>query len=147
MMNETKIPFKPLFFCLLFLTISGLLVYTAWKMGQEPPERSEPNTRDMAEAVEHPESTEDEQTEPAGAVSSPVSAYPVTERGETEQTEGYLLYREDGALLVLDEKQDVSFPAGLDYELLPEALQQEIDQGKYFDTEEALLEFLENYSS
>lgn len=33
------------------------------------------------------------------------------------------------------------------YRLLPESVQAQIDRGKYFESEEELFEFLENYSS
>jgi hypothetical protein len=141
MMDTKKIPLKQIAFAFLILTIGGIVVYTSWKMGQEPEEDGSPSAYSMTET------TPEQDAEPAAEKPArPVSAYPKGQADE-ENASCYRLYVENGTLLVYDPKQDRSFPAGLDYELLPESLQQEMEQGKYFDTQEELLEFLENYSS
>jgi hypothetical protein len=147
MMKEKKIPYKQLCFAVFLLTAAGFFVYTAWRAAEVPQEHDEPDTRYVSEAAEQMPAEDEPAAEAAETSASPVSAHPSDTRQESTQAAGYVLYCENGALLVYDTAGDVSFPAGLDYELLPNALQQEIDAGKYFETEEALLEFLENYSS
>ncbi|MEI3525942.1 MAG: hypothetical protein V8Q27_07360 [Eubacteriales bacterium] len=57
-----------------------------------------------------------------------------------KERDGYLaIYREDGTTLY--ETTDIPLS------LLPEALQQEIRAGKSVESEQALYDFLENYSS
>jgi hypothetical protein len=130
MMTEKKpknLSVKQLILCLLVLTGGCLLVYTCWKMrevpesGNAPGDYSRMNTASMQE--------EGEQT------------------ASEDASECFRLYVEKGELLVYDESRGESFSTGLYFELLPETIQLEITEGKFFDSEEALLEFLENYSS
>lgn len=63
-------------------------------------------------------------------------------------TTTYALRTKDGFLQVyILETGDFYMETSIVYRLLPEAVQAQIDQGKYFDSEEELFEFLENYSS
>lgn len=143
MMNEKKISWKPFVLSFLILTIGCLLVYTSWKIAREPVEDGATVEESAIDVRNQPDvSTPEPLEEPV----SPASAYQSANNSDAG-TNRYRLYMEQGELLVYDPNMDESFPAGLDYELLPDSLRQEIDEGKYFDTEEALYEFLENYSS
>lgn len=66
---------------------------------------------------------------------------------QPEQTT-YALVVADGCLQVyVLETGQLYMETTIAYDLLPEDVREQIDTGKHFDTEEALLEFLESYSS
>lgn len=63
-------------------------------------------------------------------------------------TTTYALRTKDGYLQVyILETGDFYMETSIVYRLLPEQVQAQIDAGKYFETEEELFGFLENYSS
>lgn len=60
----------------------------------------------------------------------------------------YILVVTDGCLQVyLAETGVLYMETAIEYDLLPENVKEQIDAGKTFESEGALLEFLENYSS
>jgi hypothetical protein len=130
MMTEKKtknLSLKQLILCLLVLTGGCLLVYTCWKMREVPESGTAPGDYSRMDTASFQEDVQP--TAPADA------------------SECFRLYVEKGEILVYDESQRESFSTGLSFELLPDTIQLEITEGKFFDSEEALLEFLENYSS
>ena len=63
-------------------------------------------------------------------------------------TTTYALRTRDGCLQVyILETDEFYMETSIVYRLLPESVQAQIDRGKYFESEEELFEFLENYSS
>lgn len=142
------------FFIVLFLTAAGVVLYTAIGSDNDPSVR----TSDL---------TEERQAADGAKASQPVSSTPhrvvadkklpdpdstsdpkkVRQASAPEQTT-YLLTVTDGCLQVYLAQTGVLYmETAIEYDLLPENVQAQIDAGKYFDSEEALLEFLENYSS
>lgn len=94
----------------------------------------------------------------AGAIKMPQKAQPETEapvqkadaglQQDKADTTTYALRTKDGCLQVyILETGDFFMETSIVYRLLPESVQAQIDQGKFFESEEALFEFLENYSS
>lgn len=64
------------------------------------------------------------------------------------ETTTYALRTRDGCLQVyILETGEFYMETSIVYRLLPESVQTDIDRGKYFESEEELLEFLESYSS
>lgn len=60
----------------------------------------------------------------------------------------YVLLEEDGYVAVyLSDKKTLYASTDIRMEKLPEELQQEITEGKFIESEAALYNFLENYSS
>ena len=69
---------------------------------------------------------------------------------EADLTEGqtFRLAVTDGYLQVyMIETGKLYMETAIAYDLLPARVQTQINEGKYFESEEELLEFLENYSS
>lgn len=78
---------------------------------------------------------------PVQAVDAPV------ESGQADTTT-YELRTKDGYLQVyIVETGEFYMETSIVYRLLPESVQAQIDHGKYFESEEELFGFLENYSS
>ena len=142
------------FFVVLFLTSAGVVLYTAIGSDRNPSARTS-------------EQAEERQAADGAKTLQPVSSTPHQERADKklpdpdsasdpkevqqasapEQTT-YLLTVTDGCLQVYLAQTGILYmETAIEYDLLPENVQAQIDAGKYFDSEEALLEFLENYSS
>lgn len=67
---------------------------------------------------------------------------------EDPQEITYHLVAQDGWLQVyVVQTGQLYMETGIAYDLLPQRVQLQIQEGKYFQSEEAMLEFLENYSS
>ena len=155
-MDKNKIIKTRLYFCfsVLLLTAVCIVVYTAMRsedhanmappqLVQEQPETANRDATDLQQVNQtvQNESYRDRQTEavaPDVPDSDSVTTGPTT-YGITV-TDGYLQVYivENGALYM---------ETAIAYDLLPERVQAQIDEGKYFESEEDLLEFLENYSS
>lgn len=136
----------------LVLTSAVVVVYTA--------RRSDGNT-----ATGTPEPLQGQQTviEDAGKDLLQVSSTPRPELSDSEprdpdgsqQTKAsapeqttYMIAVTDGCLQVYIAETGVLYmETAIEYDLLPENVRAQIDTGKYFESEEVLLEFLENYSS
>lgn len=139
-------------FAVLLLTVVCIVVYTSMRSGAKPDDRSyelaqepETETEDEATNLQQVSSTPDSGT----AEQSPPS---VAEEHVTAQDKStgvtYRLAVTDGYLQVyVVQTGKLYMETGIAYALLPERVQTQIDEGKYFESEEALLEFLENYSS
>ena len=139
-------------FAVLLLTVVCIVVYTSMRSGSKPDDRS-------YELAQEPEAeTEDEETNLQQVSSTP---YPGTSEQSPSSAAGehvtaqdkptgvtYRLAVTDGYLQVyVVQTGKLYMETGIAYALLPERVQTQIDEGKYFESEEALLEFLENYSS
>ena len=78
---------------------------------------------------------------------------PVSKRdAESVQTEPakttYTITVTDGCLQVyIAQTGQLYMETAIEYDLLPDQVQEQIDAGKNFESEQELLEFLENYSS
>lgn len=72
----------------------------------------------------------------------------ITTKGEATKNEGYYICELHGYVVVyLYDKKTIFEVTNIPLTDLPEALQEEIKNDKYIETEEALYGFLENYSS
>lgn len=100
---------------------------TAWNLPVDEPD--EPAAQ--ADAILHPDQ---------GAAVEQIA-------GDADATT-YTLKNVDGYIQVyIAETGELYMETTIVYELLPKQVQEQIDAGKYFDSEEALFGFLENYSS
>lgn len=136
----------------LLLTAVCIGVYTSSQNGehmedvshdpaQEQVKAAENETEDaqQASSVQHSDSHMQDMTAADGEN--------VAEPEEPKETT-YVLNVTDGYLEVYIAQTKTHYmETEIAYDLLPERVQKEIDEGKYFESEEDLLEFLENYSS
>ena len=135
----------------LLLTAVCIVVYTSMRSGWRTDSQPSDQVREQAQV------TEDE-TELLQQVSS--TSHPGTNETDQISAQGdditkpasdettYKLVVTDGCLQVyVAETGTLYMETAIAYDLLPERVQMQIDEGKYFESEEALLEFLENYSS
>ena len=135
----------------LLLTAVCIVVYTSI--------RSDRNTDHQ-----HADLAQEQQEEPVNDTnlqsvnSSPhpqtsVQNQPVSKRdAESVQTEPakttYTITVTDGCLQVyIAQTGQLYMETAIEYDLLPDQVQEQIDAGKNFESEQELLEFLENYSS
>ena len=136
----------------LLLTAVGIVVYTSMQNKKEPDNRS----YDMAQ--EQIKEREDDASDLKQVSSTPQSdifgqrlSDAETEHGtETDKALDvtYRLAVADGYLQVyIVQTGTLYMETAIAYELLPERVQRQIEEGKYFESEENLLEFLESYSS
>lgn len=156
MKNKEKLFIKLYFvFSVLLLTSVCVVVYTSWRNGSNPHK----NPYDQgASQIGQVEEEQNEQILEAGQIRT--SAHDDTGvRGESEgglsdrplSTAPEVVYDlkvTDGYLQVYERQSGTLYmETEIAYDLLPARVQKQIDEGKYFTSEEALLEFLENYSS
>lgn len=135
----------------LLLTAVCIIVYTSMRSARQP-DRLTDNSMpaQIAEAED-----EDVNLQPVNQTQYQVKVQPqpadTDEQPEALTTPEETSYRvgvKDGYLQVYLAQTDTIYMETLiSYALLPERVRTQIDEGKYFESEEALLEFLENYSS
>lgn len=77
----------------------------------------------------------------------PVPSQSVTLSGDNRVYQYYLLKEGDYVYVYLDDKTTLYETTSIRVDTLPEALQQEVKNGKSLATEHDLYNFLENYSS
>lgn len=153
-MNKNELLKTKLYFILavLLLTAVCIVVYTSMRSQQKQsapvPNLAQEQTEtaeDKAEDVQQVSSTPRPDTP---AQSLPAAGGDTSAEQEEPVEPTYVLAVADGYLEVYIAQTGVHYmETEIAYELLPEQVQQQIDEGKYFESEEALLEFLENYSS
>lgn len=156
-MNKNELLKTKLYFILavLLLTAVSIGVYTSIQnrektddpspnLAQEQVKAAEDETEDaqQASSMPHPFSHVQDMTAADASDGENVT-------GQNEPTETtYVLEVTDGYLEVYIAQTKMHYmETDIAYDLLPEQVQKQIDEGKYFESEEALLEFLENYSS
>lgn len=153
-MKKNELIKTKLYFVLaaLLLTAVCIIVYTSMRNSKIPNEQPYELAQEQGSAVEgdmedlqqvnstpYPDVSTQQATGAQGK-DVPAQDPPV---GRT-----YFLTVTDGYLEVYDALSGTLYmETAIAYDLLPERVQKQIDEGKYFETEEALLEFLENYSS
>lgn len=156
MKNKEKLIIKIYFaFSVLLLTIVCIVVYTSWRNGS----RTHKSPYDSGSSqLSQVKADDTEHILEAGQIRTPAQA----DKGEGSGSDGghagdtltaetdivYYLKVTDGYLQVYEKQSGALYmETEIAYDLLPARVQQQIDEGKYFTSEEALLEFLENYSS
>ena len=153
-MRKNELIKTKLYFVLaaLLLTAVCIIVYTSMRNSEKP------NDRPYELAQEQGSAAEGAATDLQQVNSTP---YPDSSTQRPAPSQGkdlaaqdpsvgmtYSLAVTDGYLEVYDAQTGMLYmETAIAYDLLPERVQKQIDEGKYFETEEALLEFLENYSS
>lgn len=146
-----------LYFCfsVLLLTVVCIVVYTAMRseshantlppqLAQEQTETINGDTPDLQQVNQavQAEASQDRQTTVV------VPNVVASDSAITDQITTFGLTVTDGCLQVyIVETGALYMETTIVYDLLPETVQTQIAEGKYFESEEALLEFLENYSS
>lgn len=154
-MNKNELLKTKLYFILaaLLLTAVCIGVYTSVQnrektdasdlpsdLAQEQVKASEDETEDVQQASSIPHHPHVQDMTAADGEN-------VTGQNEPAETT-YVLEVTDGYLEVYIAQTKMHYmETEIAYDLLPERVQKQIDEGKYFESEEALLEFLENYSS
>ena len=157
MKNKEKLIIKLYFaFSVLLLTFVCIVVYTSWRhgsqthkspydagsaqLGQTENEEAEHITLEAGQIRTPAQSDKDQWSGSDGRFSDDPSAPATDFVYYLKVTDGYLqVYEKQSGALYMETE--------IAYDLLPARVQQQIDEGKYFTSEEALLEFLENYSS
>ena len=134
----------------LLLTAVCIIVYTSMKNGEKPGDRP----YELAQGSAAEGDAEDLQQVNSASYPDTSTHRPVASQGKDMAAQDppagmiYFLTVTDGYLEVYDAQTGTLYmETAIAYSLLPERVQKQIDEGKYFETEEALLEFLENYSS
>lgn len=153
-MNKNELLKTKLYFILavLLLTAVCIVVYTSMRSQEKPsapvPDLAQEQTKAAEDGAEDAQQVSSTPRPDPPAQSLP-AAEEETLTGQKEPAETtYVLAVTDGYLEVYIAQTGVHYmETEIPYELLPEQVQQQIDEGKYFESEEALLEFLENYSS
>lgn len=156
-MDKNKIIKTRLYFCfsLLLLTVVCMVVYTAMRdeshantlppqLAQEQTETINGDTPDLQQVNQtvQAEASQDRQT------TATVPGEVASDSAIKDEITTYGLAVTDGCLQVyIVETGALYMETTIVYDLLPETVQYQIDEGKYFESEETLLEFLENYSS
>lgn len=156
MKNKEKLILKLYFaFSVLLLTSICIVVYTSWRNGSKT--HKSPYDAGSSQLSQEKEDLSENILE-AGQIRTPAQA----DEGEWSGSDGglsgdpltvatdmiYYLKVTDGYLQVYEKQSGTLYmETEIAYALLPARVQQQIDEGKYFTSEEALLEFLENYSS
>ena len=139
-------------FSVLFLTAVVIVVYTSVRSSVNPDGRHSDQAQEQTKVAEdgnedlqqassmpHPEASGTKTPEESGDEMT-VHTQPVDKSYRLGVENGYLqVYVAQTGKLFME--------TAIAYDLLPERVQTQIDEGKYFESEEALLEFLENYSS
>lgn len=136
----------------LLLTTVCIIVYTSMRSSKQPDRFADDS---MPAQIAQAEEDEDEGLQPVNQTQyqAKVQQQPadIDEQSEALTTPEETSYRvgvKDGYLQVYLAQTDTIYMETLiSYALLPERVRTQIDEGKYFESEEALLEFLENYSS
>lgn len=151
MKNMEQIKTK-LYFLLsvLLLTAVCTIVYTSMKRSQQPDRAADDSTPvQIAKAEEEDADLQQvNQTKQPTKVPQPLSDTDEQPEAQTREAPSYRVGVKDGYLQVyLAGTDTVYMETVISYALLPERVRTQIDEGKYFESEEALLEFLENYSS
>lgn len=151
MKNMEQIKTK-LYFLLsvLLLTVVCMIVYTSMKRSQQPNRAADDSTpAQIAKAEEEDASLQQvNQTQQPTKVPQPLSDTDEQPEIQTREVTSYRVGVKDGYLQVYFAGTDtVYMETAISYALLPERVRTQIDEGKYFESEESLLEFLENYSS
>lgn len=135
----------------LLLTAVCIIVYTSMKNG-----KSGDRPYELAQEQGSTAEGDAEDLQQVNSASYPDTSThrPVASQGKNMAAQDppagmiYFLTVTDGYLEVYDAQTGTLYmETAIAYSLLPERVQKQIDEGKYFETEEALLEFLENYSS
>lgn len=147
----TKIYFA---FSVLLLTSVCVVVYTSVRNGNHgqnpfPESIVEQNTQKIVNESETVLEAGRIQHSPWTEAGLP-EAHPSVQEQDPSQEPPVIYYvkETDGCLNVYESITDKLFmETDILYELLPSRVQSQIKNGKYFTSEEALLEFLENYSS
>lgn len=137
----------------LLLTAVCIIVYTSMRSSQQP-ERSA-NDSMPTQIAEAEDENEDVNLQQVNQTQQPAkvqqSASDDREQLGVKTAQEEVFYRvgvKDGYLQVyLAQTDTIYMETTIAYALLPERVRTQIDEGKYFESEEALLEFLENYSS
>ena len=137
---------------ILLLTAVCIVVYTSMKNRKKSDDPSLNPAQEQATIAEN----ETEKLQQASSTPHPDPSVPSPSSPKGEALAGqntpaettYYLAVTDGYLEVYAAQTGTLYmETAIAYDLLPERVQKEIDEGKYFESEEALLEFLENYSS
>ena len=139
-------------FSVLLLTAVCIVVYTSWRNGNPAENHTydstsgqEGMTDDMhanAWEVSHTEKPDDSTTNKDVQTKHP------SDDLTNVSDDMYYLVVKNGYLQVFETQTGTLFmETAIVYELLPDRVKAQVDQGKYFQTEHELLEFLENYSS
>lgn len=116
---------------------------------EEPGREDAPAENEAAQTAEDvPAEQQDELTAQADAIMHPYSDTDMEDETGDATSTSYILKNVDGYIQVyISETEELFMETTIAYELLPKQVQEQIDEGKYFDSEEALFGFLENYSS
>lgn len=153
-MNKNELLKTKLYFILaaLLLTAVCIVVYTSMRSQQKQsapvPDLAQEQTETAEDKAEDVQQVNGMQHPDTPAQSLPAAEGESTAGQEKPAETTYVLTVADGYLEVYIAQTGVHYmETEIAYELLPEQVQQQIDEGKYFESEEALLEFLENYSS
>lgn len=147
------------FLMVLLVILAVLLIGTTWNAkysarvpldaaeeqgGDEMPEENVPEQTAWDTPVKQP----DEPTAQADAMIRPALEMTDEDAAQEAVSTTYLLKTVDGYIQVyIVETGELFMETMIAYDLLPEQVQEQIDAGKHFDSEEALFGFLENYSS
>lgn len=147
------------FLIVLLIILAVLVIGTTWngkysvrepfdaakeRGGEEAPAENVPKQTAWDTPVKKP----DELTAQADAMIRPDSEMTSEDATQEANSTTYLLKTVDGYIQVyIVETGELFMETMIAYDLLPEQVQEQIDAGKHFDSEEALFGFLENYSS
>ena len=153
-MKKNELIKTKLYFVLaaLLLTAVCIIVYTSMRNSKIPNEQPYELAQEQGSAAE----SDAEELQQVNRTPYPDTSaqQPAASQGKDMSEQDppvgitYFLTVTDGYLEVNDALTGTLYmETAIAYDLLPERVQKQIDEGKYFETEEALLEFLENYSS
>lgn len=137
----------------LLFAVFGICVYqSAVFRPKQAPEESKAQIQEQHTTAKDPQ-----QLQEAGYLAKPQKAViqqtkqmhtDTEEKTEAARKTTYRLAVKNGCLQVyINETDHLYMETTIAYELLPEDVQVQVKNGKFFDTEERLLEFLESYSS
>lgn len=137
----------------LLLTVVCVMVYTSMRNGNDSEpgvytsQQEQPDTvRERTDELQQVSSTPRQKTNGQDAVGAQEAMDDIMQEVSEEIT--YHLVEQDGYLQVyVAQTGNLYMETGIMFELLPAQVQAQIREGKYFQSEETLLEFLENYSS
>ena len=135
----------------LVVTAAGLAAALAMDNNAAPEAKQaqiEPKEIDPAAETEDVIQNDEPQQTKENAGEAPIQAVDAAVQQKPADTTTYALRTKDGYLQVyILETGEFFMETSILYRLLPESVQMQIDHGKYFDSEEELFGFLENYSS
>ena len=154
-MKRNKALKTSLYFALsvLLLTAVCVMVYTSMRNGNDSgsgasvSQQEQPDTvRKQPDELQQVSSTPHRKINEQGAGGVQEAADDLLQEASEEMT--YHLVELDGYLQVyVVQTGSLYMETGILFELLPIQVQAQIREGKYFQSEETLLEFLDNYSS